>query len=228
MSRTRRVLLGEGGAGALVGTLLVLGVGLVVTWSAVRDIRAAVSPAPLACATLLEDPQPGQWVVLEGCRLEFSSASAAWWSHRGAPAAPSELLVPVTAGAGGPVRLVLATSEAALLALGSSLDAVAPDAVDATLAARAAEVAPLLTPKALRGRVTRLEGARSSPTSEDGVMVLDDGRRARLETLGRLVLGLLVMLVAFWPVARRFQLERELGALTRAGRTDPTASSEPE
>lgn len=207
-----------------MGTLLVLGVGLLVTWAAVRDVRAAVSPVRLPCSKLLEDPQPGQWVLVEGCRLQFSSASAAWWSHRGTTA--PELLVPLAAGPGeAPVRLVLATRDVSLLALGSSLDAAAPDTVDAMLAARATELAPLLTPKTLRGRVSQLEPSRAPTGTQEGLLVLEDDQRERLATLGRLVLGLIIMLVAFWPVARRIQLERELASLSRAGPSEPTLSS---
>jgi hypothetical protein len=225
VSRVRRVLLGDGGAGALVGTGLLLAVGLALTYSAVRDIRAAVAPERLACGRFLEDAQPGRWVALEGCRLDLTGASSAWWSRRGASGAGADLLVPLTAGqGGGPVRVVLATKSPAVATLAASLDALEPRAIDEVLAARAGELGPVLAPTELRGLVMPLEPRAGAPTPE-GVLVLGDGQRARLATLGRLVAGLLVMLFAFWPVARRFQLERESSAFAAAGQGDPTRSA---
>lgn len=195
VSRVRRVLLGDGGAGALVGTGLLLAVGLALTYSAVRDIRAAVAPARFACGDFLAAPAPTPAVVLEGCRLDVARATVV----------DGVALVPVASP--GSADLAVTTKDAGLLQLVASLAALTPEQVAASLRAREAELAPLLSPKTLRGSV-----GPAQPGGAGLVLSLDQ-ETARLGALGRLVAGLLVMLVAFWPVARRFQLERELAAM---------------
>lgn len=209
--RARRVVLGDGGAGALVATLLILGIGLVLTYSGTQEIRAAVAPTRLSCAAFLVDPGQAKWVTLEGCRLALEPATSAWWSRRGA----GELLIPVVAAGDTVVsapRLVLATKDSTLVALASSLEALSAEQARASLTARAVELEPVLSPKELRGPTIPLASDRApAGTVVDGVVVLEHSQEAkRFGALAMLLGGLAVMLFAFWPIARRVQLEREL------------------
>lgn len=241
--RVRRVVMGDGGLGALVGTLLMLGVGLVLTWSGTAEIRVAVasSPSRLACADFVADPSSARWVILEGCRLDLNVASTrrwkGWWSKRdgGLSARHLELFIPVSPlGTAQPERpkVVLATTNAELIALVQTLEALPPEQVDAFVDAKAAELEALLAPKELHASVAPLQSTGSRPAlaqmMADDAVVLEQGREPkRLNALCTLVIGLAVMLFAFWPVARRFQLERELAALPpppmpEAGPDSPT------
>lgn len=217
--------MGDGGLGGLAGTLLLLGVGLVMTYSGTEDIRAAVATAPtrLSCADFIANPSNAKWVVLEGCRLDLNAATTrrwkGWWSRAdaGPTARHLELFIPVSPlGTAQPERpkVVLATMDSVLLTLVETLDRLPPDQVDAFVDAKAVEIEAVLAPKELRGAVAPLSptgsrAALSQMLAEDAV-VLEQGREPkRLDALCTLLLGLGVMLFAFWPVARRFQLERE-------------------
>lgn len=221
--------MGDGGLGGLVGTLLLLGVGVGLTWSGTADIRVAVATAPtrLSCADFIANPTAAHWVVLEGCRLDLNVATTrrwkGWWSSSdgGTTARHLELFIPISPlGTSQPERprVVLATMDAALISLVETLDRLPPEQVDAFVDAQAAQIEAVLAPKELRGAVAPLAptGSRAALVQmmADDAVVLEQGREPRrLDALCTLVIGLAVMFFAFWPVARRFQLERELASL---------------
>lgn len=228
-ARVRRVVVGDGGPGALVGTLLLLGVGLGLTFTGIQDIRLAVDSAPrrLSCAEFLENPSVARWVILEGCRLDLNAATTRRWKgwfageDGGTPARHLELYVPISAlGTTAPEvpKVVLASMDPTLLSLVEAIDRTPPEQVDAFIDAKASEIEAVLAPKELRASVAPLAPTGSRPAlaqmmAPDAV-VLEQGREPkRLESLCSLLLGLGVMLFAFWPMARRFQLERELGGM---------------
>lgn len=224
--RARRVVLGDGGAGAAVGTFLLLGVGLVFTYSGVQDIRTAVATAPvtMACADFVAQPTSARWVVLEGCRLDLNAATTrrwkGWWSRSdgGTSNRHLELFIPVSPlGTAQPERprVVLSTMDSQLLALVETLERLPPEQVDGFVDAKAVEIEALLAPKQLRGSVAPITATGARPAlaemmAEDAVVIEQGREPKRLDALCSLVGGLAVMLFAFWPMARRFQLEREL------------------
>jgi hypothetical protein len=229
-ARVRRVVLGDdGGAGALVGTLLLLGVGVGLTATSIADLRVAVELGPkrMTCADFIEDPTVARWVVLEGCRLDLNAASTrrwkGWFGGRdgGTSARHLELFIPLSPlGTAQPEvpKVVLATTEPTLLTLVEALDKTPPEQLDAFIASKEKEIEAVLAPPELRALVAPLAPTGSRPAlaammAPDAV-VLEQGREPkRVESLCNLLLGLGVMLFAFWPMARRFQLERELASM---------------
>lgn len=228
--RARRVLMGDdGGIGALVGTVLLLGVGVVLTFTAVQDIRVAVASAPkrIACADFVENPTQAKWVVLEGCRLDLNYATSRRWkgwfnrADAGSTARYLELFIPVSPlGTKQPETptVVLATTDSTLLQLVEALDRIPPEQIDAFVDAKSVELEALLAPKELRGSVAPIKSTGSRPAlaqmAAENAVVIEQGREPkRAEALCTLLMGLGVMLFAFWPVARRFQLERELASM---------------
>jgi hypothetical protein len=228
-ARVRRVVVGDGGGGAFIGTLLLLGVGLALTFSAIQDIRVAVESAPrrMTCSDFLANPGAARWVLLEGCRLDLNAATTRRWkgwfggADGGTPARHLELYIPLSAlGTTQPEvpKVVLATMDPVLLTLVETLDRTPPEQVEAFIDAKAKEIEAVLAPKELRASVAPVAPTGSRPAlaqmmAPDAV-VLEQGREPkRAEALCSLLLGLGVMLFAFWPMARRFQLERELGAM---------------
>lgn len=228
-TRARRVLLGDGGTGALVGTLALLSVGVALTYSAIADMRLAVETAPkrLSCADFVANPSQARWVVLEGCRLDLNAATTrrwkGWWSKAGdagTGARHLELFIPVSPlGTTQPERprVVLATMDPELLLLVETLDRLPPEQVDAWVDAKAKEIEAVLAPKEVRAAVAPVtsSGSRAALAQmvTDDAVVLEQGREPkRAEALCSLLAGLGVALFAFWPIARRLQLERELDA----------------
>jgi hypothetical protein len=227
-ARVQRVVVGEGGPGAFVGTLLLLGVGLALTWTGVSDIRLAVeAPKRLSCAEFIADPSKARWVILEGCRLDLNAATTRRWKgwfagkDGGTPARHLELFVPISALGTTPPevpKVVLATMDPVLLSLVETIDRTPPEQVEAFIDAKAKEIEAVLAPKELKASVAPLAPTGSRPALAQMMapeaVVLEQGREPkRAESLCSLLLGLGVMLFAFWPMARRFQLERELGAI---------------
>ncbi len=225
----RRVVVGDGGPGAMIGTVLLLAVGLVLTYSGVQDIRTAVATAPVTmkCADFVAKPSSARWVILEGCRLDLNAATTrrwkGWWSRTdgGASNRHLELFIPISPlGTAQPERptVVLSTMDSQLLGLVETLDRLPPDQVDAWVDAKAVEIEALLAPKQLRGSVAPIRSTGSRPAlaemMADDAVVIEQGREPkRLDALCSLLGGLAVMLFAFWPMARRFQLERELAVM---------------
>jgi hypothetical protein len=227
--RARRVVMGDGGPGAAIGTVLLLGVGLVLTYSGIQEIRTAVATEPtrLSCADFVAQPSRAKWVVLEGCRLDLNLATTrrwkGWWSRGdgGVSNRHLELFIPISPlGATQPERpnVVLATTDSTLLQLVETLERIPPEQIDAFVTAKSVELEALLAPKELRASVAPListgsRAALAEMTAEDAV-VLEQGREPkRAGALCNLLGGLGLMLLAFWPLARRFQLERELSSL---------------
>lgn len=221
--------MGDGGPGALIGTVLLLGVGVVLTYTGIQEIRTAVASAPtrLSCADFVSQSGTAKWVVLEGCRLDLNLATTrrwkGWWSRAdgGVSNRHLELFIPISPlGTAQPERpkVVLATMDSALLQLVETLERIPPEQIDAFVSAKTVELEALLAPKELRASVapitsTGSRAALAELTAEDAV-VLEQGREPkRANALCNLLGGLGLMLLAFWPVARRFQLERELAAL---------------
>jgi hypothetical protein len=225
VSAWKRVLVGEGGFGAGVGTLLLIGAGAVMTFLGTQDLREAVATTPrrLKCAEFLATPQVARWVVLEGCRLDLNAATTrrwkGWWSRAdaGSPARHLELFIPLSSvGEAQPERpaVVLATTNANLLTLVHQLERLPVEQVDAFIDARAAELEAALAPQELRGYVQPMasSGSRTALAEmmAEGAVVLEEGQEPRRgNALCSLGFGLALMLFAFWPMARRFQLERD-------------------
>lgn len=223
--RVRRTIVGDGGNGALVGFLLLTGVGIALTYSAISDIQLAVETTPtrLSCADFIANPKQARWVILEGCRLDLNAATTrrwkGWWrpADGGTNARHLELFIPISPlGTEQPERprVVLATTDTTLLALVEMLDRIPTDQLDAFVNAKASEIEAVLAPKELRAAVAPVtsSGSRAALAQMmvDDAVVLEQGREPnRVGALCTLLMGLGVLLFAFWPVARRLQLERE-------------------
>lgn len=226
----RRVLLGDGGAGALVGTLALLGTGAWFTFTAMQDIRTAVAASPrrLTCADFIANPGAARWVILEGCRLDLNAATTrrwkGWWTRTdaGASARHLELFIPLSpVGTAQPERptVVLSTTSAELLTLVERLEELPPEQVDAFVSDKSKEIEALLAPAELHASVAPVRSFGSRPALEqmlapDAVVLEQSREPQRAAALCTLLMGLGVMFFAFWPMARRFQLERETSAFT--------------
>lgn len=196
MPKLRRVLLGEGGLGASVGTLLFIGAGLAFVWRGVSDLNEAVhaQPAEQPCEQFLtataRAPTEQRWVALTGCRLELEHSQV----NRG------QLLVPLRARgsvSGEPPRALVAPSNPELQRLDS------PQKVEAFLAGQPAGIETTLAPMTL----VALVEPRGGP---DGALLLTQGRPTpRLRSVGGVLFGMALMVLGLLPVARRWRLETE-------------------
>ncbi len=213
-SRVRAVLLGGGGAGALIGTLLLAGTGLALMYVGTFELVAvAGGPKALECGAWLASPHQAKWVALSGCRLELARAAAqhfTTWSGAvdGGPSTVRTLELPIGVAGAEPsevVRAVAVTKNPVLLKHAAELGQRSEPDAAGYVAGAGSELSHLLTPKTLKGTV-----AKGDPS---GVAVLEqDVVPVSGQSLGSVALGFFLLMAALWPMARRVQLERELDA----------------
>lgn len=190
MSKTRRVLLGDGGVGASVGTFLFIAAGLGFVWRGVSDLNDTMhaQPAEQPCEPFLSAVPASEprWVALTGCRLDLERSQV----HQG------QLLVPLISEGDAP-RAFVAPANAELQRLDT------PQKREAFLAEHRAELEKALAPPTLIALVEPLRGP-------DGTPRLTQGRPApRLRSVGGVLFGMALMVLGLLPVARRWRLENE-------------------
>ena len=136
MSKTRRVLVGDGGLGASVGTFLFIATGLGFVWRGVSDLNDTVhaQPAEQPCEPFLSavPALEPRWVALTGCRLDLERSQV----HQG------QLLVPLKSSGDAP-RAFVAPANAELQRLDS------PQKRQAFLAEHTADLETTLAPPTL-------------------------------------------------------------------------------
>lgn len=223
----KRLLGAEDGWGVAVGTLLLLGFGLFVTFVSVADLREAarLEPDKRTCASWLADASGPRWVSLSGCRLDLASAASrkwkGWRSLRDGGVSGEkylELFMPIVAEGvtptEAPPRAVLATSNAELLALIDGIDALPPEEVEGYLRAHGAAFEALLAPKELVGYVEPVKSLASRSAlgilTADDAVVLEQGRQPpRANALFGVLVGLFCVGVAARSIARRALVDRD-------------------
>lgn len=215
----KRLFGAEHGWTAVLGEVLLLGLGGFFLYVSIADLKEAArwDPVTRRCSEWLADPTGPRWVTLVDCQLDIAeAASRRWkgWLPLGDGGVTGqrylELFVPLTSAEFAPkgMSAVLATSDSALLSLMDGIDAVAPEAVPQYLEAHAAEFDAVLRPKEITGYVEPLKSmaARTAlKTLElEKAVILEQGKRPpRANALFGLVLGLIVVAVGIRGVARR-------------------------
>lgn len=114
--KLKRLLGAETGWGGAMGTLLLLGSGLVLLFISVGGMPEAsrLEPEARGCAAWLADPSGARWVTVVGCQLDLSGMGFESTADGG-------VLVPlVSPGSTG--RALLATSDAELIRLKDGFD----------------------------------------------------------------------------------------------------------
>lgn len=218
-ARVRYVLLGEGSPRRLVGTVLLLAVGVGLIDLSARDLREALHwrPRELTCEQWLGSPLEARWVSLSGCRLDLASAASRTWKGWAPPVDGGvrggrtlELFLPISASEvrETPPRAVVATTDSELLGVIDALARVSPAEVDAFVEAHRATLEGKLKPERLVGYVEPVASLASRSALKtlvlEGAVVLEQGREpARANAVFGALVGLVMLLAALWPIASR-------------------------
>jgi hypothetical protein len=105
----KRLVGAEHGWGGALGTLLLLGAGLLILLLSVADLTEAsrLKPEERGCAAWLADSSGARWVTLVGCKLDVPKAASRTSGKT------TEFFIPIFAGeaAPDPAHAVLATVE---------------------------------------------------------------------------------------------------------------------
>lgn len=227
MGVLRQVALGPRGTVAgLLGRAGVLFLGLGMCAMSALDLREAARLAPLRlrCADWLANPSVARWVSLEGCHLDLQMAASRRWKgfwfvpspDGGSRSRLLELFVPLSATETRelPVRAIVATSDAALLARLDDLTKLDVDQVAAYLEEHRAELQEKVEPAWLTGYVEPVASMASRAALKDldaeGAVVLQEGREPpRANGLFGVFLGLSIAAGALLrPILRARALRR--------------------
>lgn len=196
----KRLLGAEHGWGGAMGTLLLLGFGLVILFISVAGLREAsrLAPEERGCAAWLADPSGARWVRLVGCKLDLGAR------------AKGEPFIPLFAAdaPSAPVRAVLEPSDSDLLALRDGLDRLGSEQeAQAYLLANAAR----LELKTLSGYVEPLKRVAALGVSapEDAVVLVQGKQPPRGTTLLGLGVGLIAVALVVRSLTLRYLVERD-------------------
>ncbi len=229
MSKAKRILIGDGGLAATIGTLVFIGVGLAFVSMGLADLTEALrtQPVPQDCREFLAAPgSTARWVSLSGCRLDLPLAATRRWKawrpgqprDGGASGKTLELFIPLSAKDAPPAErpsAIVATTDKRLLELMDTLQRLeSPEQVEAFIVEHQAELEQPLAPQTLVGYVEPIASIASHAAlgvlTAQGAVVLEQGRQpARLNSVWSVMMGMGLMIWGLLPVARRWRLERE-------------------
>jgi hypothetical protein len=223
-SLLRRIVVGDGGSGVLVGTLVFLAAGLGLVYISAVDLREAMRPAPVAmtCEEWLREPARARWVTLTGCRLDLTAAVARQWkgwvARRDGGIADRrnlEMFMPVVADAAEITEdspaAVVATTDKELLKLMDDLAKLPVEEVDAFLAEHRATIESKVAPAELTGYVEAVTSTESRAALRmmlaEGTIVLEQNRAPRrANAFFGALLGFCALVWALLPIVRRILL----------------------
>lgn len=215
-----------GARGLVMGALMLLLGGAILQLSWV-DLREALRPGPveLGCAQWLEAPTRARWVALSGCHLDL--ALAARRNFKWTAPLPDggrglgrtlELFLPVSATdeREAPLRAVVATGDAALLAALDELAVLPVAEVDPFIDAHRELLEGRLKPARLTGYVEPLASwssrkALQSLEAPGAVVLVQDREPERANALFSLAVALALLVYPLWGPVRRLVRSRRAG-----------------